>query len=42
MMQVKHFMSAGKAYEWLKNNQYKEIIDILFIGGGFALVYEKS
>lgn len=42
MKQVKHFISAGKAYKWLKNNQNKELIDILFNAGGFALVYEES
>lgn len=40
MKQVKYCMSEGKANKWLKNNQDKEIIDILFSAGGFAIIYE--
>jgi hypothetical protein len=41
MKQIIHFISAGKAYKWLKNNQNKKLINILFSPGGFALVYEE-
>ena len=34
-------MSEGKANKWLKNNQDKEIINILCSAGGFAIIYEK-
>jgi hypothetical protein len=34
-------MSEGKANKWLINNQDKEIIDILFSTGGFAIIYEN-
>ena len=42
MKQVKYCMSEGKANKWLKNNQDKEIIDILYSAGGFAIIYEEK
>jgi hypothetical protein len=39
MKQVKYCMSEGKANRWLKDNQDKKIIDILFSAGGFAIIY---
>ncbi len=41
MKQVKYCMSEKKANEWLKDNQDKKIVDILFSAGGFAIVYEQ-
>ncbi len=41
MKQVKYCMSEGKANKWLKNNQHKNIIDIQFSAGGFAIIYDK-
>jgi len=41
MKQVKYCSSEVKANEWLKNNQEKEIINILYSAGGFAIIYEK-
>ena len=40
MKQVKYFITAEKANEWIKENQDKEIIDIKFSAGGFAIIYE--
>jgi hypothetical protein len=34
-------MSEGKANKWLKNNQDKEINNILYSAGGFAIIYEE-
>jgi hypothetical protein len=34
-------MSEGKANKWLKVNQDKKIIEILFSAGGFAIIYEE-
>ena len=42
MKQVKHCMSEGKVNKWLKNNSDKEIIDIKFSAGGFAIIYEYT
>jgi len=42
MKQVKYFMSDRGANRWLKENQDKEIFDILFSTGGFAIVYEQK
>jgi len=33
-------MSEGKANKWLKDNSDKQIIDILFSFGNFAIIYE--
>ncbi len=41
MKQVKYFLSDKKANKWLKENQDKEIIDIKFSAGGFAIIYEE-
>jgi len=41
MKQVKYCMSEGKANKWLKNNQDKKIIDIMFSAGGFAIIYDE-
>jgi len=41
MKQVKYCMSEVKTNKWLKNNQDKKIIDILFSAGGFAIIYEE-
>ncbi len=34
-------MTEGQANKWLQNNQDKEIIDIKFSAGGFAIIYEE-
>lgn len=39
MLQVKHCLSEKKANEWLRENQEKEIIEIKFSAGGFAIIY---
>jgi len=41
MKQVKYCISEGKANKWLKNNQDKKIIDILFSASAFAIIYEE-
>ena len=41
MKQVKYFASAKKTNIWLKENQDKEIIDIKYSAGGFAIIYEE-
>ena len=41
MKQVKHCLSEGKANKWLKENSDKEIIDIKFSAGSFAIIYEE-
>jgi hypothetical protein len=41
MKQVKSFSSEKKTNIWLKENQDKEIIDIQYSCGGFAIIYEK-
>ena len=41
MKQVKYFITAEKANEWIKENQDKEIIDIKFSACGFAIIYEE-
>jgi hypothetical protein len=41
MKQVKYFMSDRGINKWLKENQDKEIIDIKFSTGGFAIIYEE-
>jgi hypothetical protein len=41
MKQVKDFSSAKKTNKWLKENQDKEIIDIKYSAGGFAIIYEE-
>ena len=40
MKQVKYFMTDKKANDWIKENPDKEIIDIKFGEGGFAVIYE--
>jgi len=40
MKQVKYFMTDKKANDWIKENPDKEIIDIKFSTGGFAVIYE--
>ena len=40
MKQVKYFMTDKKANEWIKENPDKEVIDIKFSTGGFAVIYE--
>ena len=42
MKQVKYCMSENKANKWLKVNEDKEIIDIKFSAGGFAIIYEDT
>jgi len=42
MKQVKILNSEKKANQWLKDNQDKEILDIKFSAGGFAVIYEES
>ena len=41
MKQVKDFSSAKKTNIWLKENHDKEIIDIKYSAGGFAIIYEE-
>jgi hypothetical protein len=41
MKQIKYCMTEGQANKWLQNNQDKEIIDIQFSAGGFAIIYEE-
>ena len=41
MLQVKSCTSEKKANEWLKENQDKEIVDIKFSAGGFAIIYKE-
>ncbi len=41
MKQIKYCMTEGQANKWLQNNQDKEIIDIKFSAGGFAIIYEE-
>jgi hypothetical protein len=41
MKQVKYFLSDKGTNNWLKENQDKEIIDIQFSAGGFAIIYEE-
>ena len=41
MRQVKYFMSDKKTNEWIRENQDKTIVDILFSAGGFAVIYEE-
>ena len=41
MKQVKSCRSEAVANKWLRNNQDKEIIDILFSVSGFAIIYEE-
>jgi len=40
MKQVKSCRSEAVANKWLRNNQDKEIIDILLCVTGFAIIYE--
>ncbi len=41
MKQVKYFMTDSGINKWLKENSDKEIIDIKFSAGGFAVIYEE-
>jgi hypothetical protein len=38
MKQVKYFMTDNKVNKWIKENPGKEIIDIKFSAGGFAII----
>ena len=40
MKQVKYFTTDKKANEWIKENPDKEIINIKFSAGSFAVIYE--
>jgi hypothetical protein len=42
MKQVKYFMSEKGINKWLKNNQDKKIIDIMFSGGAWGIIYEEQ
>ena len=42
MKQVKYFITDKKANEWIKQNPDKEIIDIKFSAGGFAVIYSEK
>jgi len=42
MKQVKYFMTEKGANKWLKENQDREIIDVKFSGGAFAIIYEET
>jgi hypothetical protein len=35
-------MSESKTNKWLKENSGKEIIDIKYSAGGFAIIYDDS
>jgi hypothetical protein len=41
MLQVKHCLSEKKANEWLRENLDKEIIEIKFSAGAFAIIYKE-
>ena len=41
MKQVKYFMTDDGANKWIKKNRDKEIIDIKFSAGRFAIIYEE-
>lgn len=42
MKQVKYFMTEKGTNKWLKNNQDKEIVEIKFSSGAFAIIYEEQ
>ena len=42
MKQVKTFASDKKANKWLKENKNKEIMNITFDAGYFAIIYEET
>jgi hypothetical protein len=42
MKQVKYFITDKKVNEWIKQNPDKEIIDIKFSAGGFAVIYNEK
>ena len=42
MKQVKYCMTEKGTNKWLKENQDKEIIDIKYSNGGFAIIYEEK
>jgi ABC-type thiamine transport system substrate-binding protein len=42
MKQVKMFASDKKANKWLKENKDKEIMNITFDAGYFAIIYEEA
>ena len=41
MLQVRSCTSDKKANEWLKENQYKEIVEIKCSAGGFGIIYKE-
>jgi ABC-type thiamine transport system substrate-binding protein len=41
MKQVKMFASDKKANKWLRENKNKEIMNITFDAGYFAIIYEE-
>ena len=42
LKQVKYFMTDKGVNKWIKENPGKEIIDIKFSAGGFAIIYEEK
>jgi len=42
MKQVKYFMTEKGTNKWLKANPDKEIVDIQFSSGAFAIMYEEQ
>jgi hypothetical protein len=42
MKQVIYFMTDKGVNKWIKENPGKEIIDIKFSAGGFAIIYEEK
>jgi len=42
MKQVKILNSEKRANQWLNENQDKEIIDIRYSAGSFAVIYDET
>jgi hypothetical protein len=42
MKQIIYFMTDKGVNKWIKENPDKEIIDIKFSAGGFAIIYEEK
>ena len=41
MKQVKSFLTEKGINKWIKNNQDKEILDIVYSQGTWGIVYEE-
>ena len=42
MKQVKYFMTDKETNKWLRENPDKEVFDIKFSAGSFAIIYEQK